>query len=125
MKLSSSQLDVGSLRVLGERAVSLLVLRNYAELVSEFGYALAHGRDAAAVLQEDFARAAASPHVIPIKDKQPVSVSYFQPNSSGLFALVEGTVPLTASSGVLLELIVTGTSEDAHITVEGISGASA
>ena len=124
MKLSPSETSEQALYALGEQARALLMRRDYVALANQFGYALAYGREHAAAMQEDHQRAAASPNVIE-PDGTPVVVKYLKPNSTGLYAVVECAVPVTKSSAVLLELIVSGNAEDRHITVEDISGASA
>jgi hypothetical protein len=123
MKLSPAQTDEAALCALGEQASSLLVQRDYTALAHRFGYALAFDREPSAALQEDYLRAMGSPHPNPAKGAPPIAVSYFKPNTPGLFALVECTIPVTDSAAVLLELIVSGTPEERHITVEDISGA--
>ena len=54
-----------------------------------------------------------------------VKVKYFAPNSSGLFAVVECVVPVAEKSAILLELVVTGSTDEKHITVEDISSVAA
>jgi hypothetical protein len=91
-------------------------------LANKFGYALAYGREPAAAIEIDFLGAAASPHLVASDAPTPIVVGYFRPNSTGLFALVECTVPVAEGSAVLLELIVTERGEEKYITVEDISG---
>jgi hypothetical protein len=118
------QTDERSLRAFGEEASALLRHHEYSTLVDRFGYALAFDRDPAAAIEEDYLRAAASPHQT-APDERSIKVSYFKPNSAGLFALVECQVPLAQTSFVLLELVVTGSGEEKHITVEDVSGVTA
>src|SRR3546814_6927265 len=49
------------------------------------------------------------------------SVSYFNPNDSGLFALVEQRVPADNGGHVLLELIVTAHGAEKHVVLEQVS----
>jgi hypothetical protein len=96
--------------------------QDFLGLASQFGYALAYGRDPAAALKADYAEAAASPIKIQVDERTSILVKYFQPNDTGLIAVVECTVPIVEGNAVLLELIVTGNDEARHITVEDISG---
>jgi hypothetical protein len=124
VKLLRTQTDQASLSALGEEARALLVGRDYVGLASRFGYALALDRPLSAAIEADFKSAAASPVTAGSGAYFPpaITVKYFSPNSAGLFALVECTVPVTDKAAVLLELIVTGKDEEMHITVEDISG---
>lgn len=100
----------------------MLMRHDYLGLANRFGYALAYGREPAAAIKTDFLGAAASPISIVSEAPPSIVVKYFEPNSTGLFAVVECTVPVADGAAVLLELIVTGTGEEKHITVEDISG---
>ncbi len=121
MKLLTSQIDEPTLRSFGEEAAGLLVRRDYAGLAHRFGYALAYGRETAAAIEEDYLKTASAPFDLPHEEQGAVTVKYFKPNDTGLFALVECTVPVAGKAAVLLELIVTGQEEEKHITLEGIS----
>lgn len=124
MKLLSTQTDEISLIAFGEEARSLLVSHDYTGLANRFGYALAYERPVPAALEADFMSAAASPITVASGVYLPpvVTVKYFSPNSTGLFAVVECPVPVADKAAVLMELIVTGNGEEKHITVEDISG---
>ena len=124
MKLLPSQTDEISLTALGEEARALLVRRDYAALASCFGYALAYDRPTAAAIEADFMNAASSPITGGSGAYSPpvVTVKYFSPNTTGLFAMVECLVPVADKAAVLLELIVGGDGEEKNITVEDISG---
>jgi hypothetical protein len=125
MKLLPKQTDESTLASFGKEAVAMLMQQDYASLASRFGYALAYGRVLAAAIEEDYKRAAATPFEPTPDTQSSVKVKYFAPNSSGLFAVVECVVPVAEQSAVLLELVVTGNTEEKHITVEGISGVAA
>ena len=124
MKLLPTQTDAASLSAFGEEARALLMRQDYAGLASRFGYALAYDRPLVAAIEADFMSAAASP--IPVASgaylPPAITVKYFSPNTTGLFAVVECPVPVAENAAVLLELIVTGRGEEKHITVEDISG---
>ena len=96
----------------------------FAGLANRFGYKLAFDREPAAAIEADFMKAAASPHEGMCDETQSIVVKYFEPNSTGLFALVECAVPVAESAAVLLELIVSGKGEEKYIAVEDISGVS-
>ncbi len=127
MKLLPTQIDEASLVAFGEEARSLLVGHDYASLADRFGYALAYDRPTAAAIEADFVTAVASPIKIAPGAYLPpaITVKYFSPNSTGLFAVVECAIPVDEKAAVLLELIVTRKYEEMHITVEDISGIAA
>ncbi len=126
MKLLPTQTSVESLSALGEWARALLMRHDYSGLANQFGYALAYDRLPSAALEADFLSAVASP--IPVaSDEKPareVTVKYFLPNDTGLFALVECAVPVSDGASILLELIVIERGKEKYITVEDISGGS-
>lgn len=100
----------------------MLMRHDYSGLANRFGYALAHGREPAAAIETDYLAAAAAPCRVGAEEHPSLLVKYFSPNSTGLFAVVECTVPVAEEAAVLLELIVAGKGEEKHITVEDISG---
>jgi hypothetical protein len=125
MKLLSSQTDEESLAAFGDEARALLMRHDYSGLANRFGYALAHDRAPSAAIESDFLSAAASPNKVGSGADLPIAVKYFAPNDTGLFAVVECTVPVASGIAVLLELIVAGKGEEKHITLEDISGVAA
>ena len=103
----------------------MLMQHDYSGLANRFGYALAYDRAPAAAIETDFLSAVASSHNV-VSDAHPsIVVKYFAPNDTGLFAVVECTVPVADGAAVRLELVVAGKGEEKHITVEDISGAAA
>ena len=122
MRLSSAQADERSLADFGEEASTLLLRHDYSALANRFGYMLAFGREPALAIEADYLCAAASPFKISSSQHPSIVVKYFKPNSTGLFAVVECTVPVGNERAVLLELIVTGRDGERHIAVEDISG---
>jgi len=125
MKLLPKQTDESTLACFGKEAVAMLMQQDYASLAKRFGYALTHGREPAAAIEEDYQRAAATPFEATQEMLSSVKVKYFAPNSSGLFAVVECVVPVAEKSAILLELVVTGSTDEKHITVEDISSVAA
>lgn len=121
MKLLPAQTDEKSLSTLGAEAAERLARLDYSGLAKRFGYALAYGREPAEAIEADYLKAVSSPHKCEFHNQPSVTVKYFKPNSTGLFALVECMVPVGEGAAVLLELIVTGQDEK-HITLEDISG---
>ncbi len=125
MKLLPTQTDEKWLSALGEEASALLLRRDFTGLANRFGYTLAYDRTPAAAIEADFLSAAVSPLSATSMARQPISVKYFAPNDTGLFAVVECLVPVAEGEAVLLELIVAGKGSEKHITVEDISGVAA
>jgi hypothetical protein len=115
-------MDEVTLTAVGEEARNLLMRHEYSELASQFGYALSFERAPSAAIEADFLSAAASPHAVATRWHLPIIVRYFAPNDTGLFAVVECSVPVADGAAVLLELIVTGWGNEKNITVEDISG---
>ena len=103
----------------------MLMRHDYSGLANRFGYALTFDRPPAVAIKTDFLSAVASPHNVHSDACPPTVVKYFAPNDTGLFAVVECIVPVAPGATVLLALIVTGTGEEKHITVEDISGVAA
>ncbi|MGR9117577.1 MAG: hypothetical protein ACU85E_17665 [Gammaproteobacteria bacterium] len=122
MKLLPAQTDEHSLSSLGKAASAMLMRHDYSGLVNRFGYARAFDRDPATAIEADYSRAAASHIEAAPNEHFQVTVKYFKPNSTGLFAVVECIVPVAERAAVLLELIVTEKGEEKHIAVEDISG---
>ncbi|RCS59393.1 hypothetical protein [Parvibium lacunae] len=124
MKLLHTQIDESSLIAFGEEARSLVLSHDYASLARKFGYALAYDRPPATAIEADYLSAIASPITAESDMYFPstITVKFFSPNTTGLFAVVECPVPVDDKVAVLLELIVAGKGEEKHITVEDISG---
>ena len=124
MKLLPTQIDDASLTSLGEEARTLLLERDYVGLANSFGYALAYGRTPAAAIEADFISAAKSPITVGTDGclLHPITVTYFSPNDTALFAVVNCPVPVAGNSVVLLELVVAGSDQEKNITLEEISG---
>lgn len=99
----------------------MLNQRDFHGLANRFGYALAYGRKLATAIEEDFNRALSEPQEPNLGKDQTITVQYFNPNDSNLYALVECYVPISQEITVLLELIVTHPDDEYHITLEDIS----
>lgn len=125
MQLSAQELDPASLAALGEEARRLLYVGDIDTLAARLGYALAFDRKPADAIREELASCLSevgNRHFVPMGWEQP-RVSYFKPNDTGLFALVECTVPTENGKAVLVEVIVAGDGTKARATVEQISSA--
>ncbi|TWT19432.1 hypothetical protein FQY83_13890 [Luteimonas marina] len=126
MKIMDGQTDVSSLADLGSVAVRLLCSGDFTALATQFGYALAYDRDPAVAIREELALSLSdlgASTLGPPPDQLP-SVSYFEPNDTRLFALVEQYIPTDRTGHVLLELIVSSQGADKHVVLEQISAAA-
>ena len=120
--LLTSQTDDVSLSALGDEARIMLMRHDFSGLANRFGFARAFGRAPSEAIEAAYLHAAASPHKVASVEHLPISVRYFKPNSTGLFAVVECTVPLYDGAAVQLDLIVTGNGHEKDICIEDISG---
>lgn len=126
MKITDDQATPRPLADLGARAVQLLCAGDFSALAQQFGYALAYDRDPATAIREELALSLAEigasalgspPNALP-------SVSYFEPNDTGLFALVEQRIPADGNGHVLLELVVSAQGSDKHVVLEQVCAAA-
>ncbi len=95
--------------------------RDFEALANRLGYALAYDRDPVSALKADYERAAASPLEATPGEGVSIVVKYFKPNDTGLFAVVECTIPVEKGA-VGMDLIVTGKGEEKYIAVEDVYG---
>ena len=122
MQIECSHLDAHDLETYGREAVALLTSGDLEALGSRFGYALAFGRRPSeairAALEESLTAIGAT-----ALDHQPVEpcVKFFEPSDTGLLAVIECLVATDSGSDVLVELVVTGTRHESHITLEQVS----
>ena len=126
MQITDDCTDPKSLAMLGDEATALLRSGDFTGLVERFGYAVAFDRDPASAIREDLSfslNGMGATGLGPPPDSPP-SVSYFKPDDSGLFALVEQRVPTDNGGHVLLELIVTSRGPDKYVSLEHISDAA-
>ncbi|HEX8372620.1 MAG TPA: hypothetical protein VF585_07560 [Chthoniobacterales bacterium] len=124
MKLPPEQSDEASLLRLGEEAVSLLEKRDFQSLAERVDYALKFGRSPVVAIEGDFQACLSEFHSLP---EQPptvlpsVRVNWFKPNSSNLVAAVECVFTTAEGCPILVELIVTSSGKEKHITLEDLS----
>jgi hypothetical protein len=126
MKITDDQTDPRSLADLGSHAAELLCSGDFPALAQKFGYALAYERDPATAIRDELALslAEAGASTLGPSPATPPSVSYFKPNDTGLFALVEQRIPTDGAGHVLLELIVSARGSDRRVTLEQVSAAA-
>ena len=124
MKLFPTQTDEASLLHLGREAVTLLEKRDFRSLADRFGYALACGTTPATAIENDLRSCIAELRALSERqtpDRPSLTVKYFKPNASGLFALVECVFITAEECSILAELIVTYSGMDKYISLEQVS----
>lgn len=123
MLLSEDRVDENSLAALGVEATRLLCAGEIDVLSAQLGYALAYDRNPADVIREDLTSSltAAGARRLVQPNVEVPKVSYFKPNDTGLFALVECFIPTDGGSPILLEIIVTYKGAKIYATLEQIS----
>ena len=123
MQIAADQTSVGSLAAFGSQATILLCAGQISQLAEQYGYALAQGREPSLAIQEELAACLSELGASSVLEPQavPLRVSYFKPNGTGLFALVEQHIPTDNGKHVLLELIVTGSGPQKFVTLEQVS----
>src|SRR3546814_4711738 len=95
MQITDDQTSPTAVASLGSQAVQLLCAGDFSALAAHFGYAVAYDRDPAMAIREELASSLTeigASKLGPPPSTTP-SVSYFNPNDSGLFALVAQRVP--------------------------------
>lgn len=125
MEIDSIQTESASLAGFAISATRLLVAGNIHDLVEQFGYARALGRDCAKAIRVDLAATLEELGATTVMsaDRQEPRVSYYKANDTGLFALVQRTIPTDSGKSLLLELIVTTDGRSTYITLEDLSSA--
>ena len=125
MRLPNDASDETSLACLGTEAARLLQEENFQGLADRFGYALAYGEDPAIVIRAELTSCLSQSGngAQLLAHQQPrIIVSYFTPNETKLFALVECWLALADDAGhILAELIVTTMDDGKHVFLEQIS----
>jgi hypothetical protein len=123
MQITDEQTTPGALADLGSHAIQLLCSGDFSALAQKFGYALAYDRDPASAICDELASSLAEIGAFALGSppNEPPSVRYFEPNDTGLFALVQQRIPTDGNGHVLLELIVSAQGADKHIVLEQVS----
>jgi hypothetical protein len=116
-------LDTKTLAASGVEALRLLCDGNIAGLADRFGYALAYQREPARAIRDDLQFRLAelgATSLQPPLDPTP-KIKYFKPNDTSLLAVVECLALTDNGTRLLVELIVTGSDAEKHVTLEDIS----
>jgi hypothetical protein len=123
MKFADGQFNEEFLTSVGEQAVRLLHGREYDALADKFRYALARGRPTAVAIRQDVAESLrAAGGELRSNATPKTSISWLEPNDTGLLAVIECKLPVDGGTGnVLIELVVTATPESKHVTLEEVS----
>lgn len=124
MLIARDHINDAALTALGAEAVHLLCSGQLARLVQQFGYALAFDREPVAALEEDVRACLAETHALSFVAKAKtgaISVKYFKPNDANLLAAVECDVDTDNGAKAQVELIVTCSGSEVHVTLEQIS----
>ena len=126
MQIADDQTAESSLAALGAEAAQLLCAGDIPALAARFGYALAFDREPVAAIREDLASCLAELQATGFAQghKHAVTVRYFEPNDSSIFALIECLAPTIDGPGVQLELVVTLAGTNKHVTLEQLSAAA-
>ena len=127
MQISADQSDEATLSAFGVEAVQLLGAGDMSGLTLRFGYALAYGRALDVAVHEDLERCLGELHasrLVPAATPGRAKVTYVVADNSGLFAVVEVPVPTDNGAAVLVELVVSGSGQSKHITLEQLSAAA-
>ena len=125
MQIADDQTSEPALAALGYEAVQLLCSGEIAALAARFGYALASDRQPVSAIQEDLASCLVQLQATGLAGSQKplVTVIFFEPNASSLFASIECVAPTIHGQGVLVELVVTYTGTRKHVVLEQPSAA--
>jgi len=124
MALRIQEIDEPALKLIGEEAIGMLKIGDFAGLATRFGYALAFDRDPASALKEDLRREIRQEMVstTPDENQAPqVEVKVFRENASGLKAIIECTTMVDGLGSVLLELAVTLKEDEHYLCIEDIA----
>ena len=123
MKLAPEDLNDLALERLGVEAASLISAGSLHSLHAQFGYALAFNRDPIEALAEDVAATLAEVGASGFGDPSQscAKVKHFEPNEIGLSRLVECLLPTNNGKHLLVELVVSATGSEAHLTLEQVS----
>ncbi len=110
-------MNASDLESLGYEVSNLFINGSYSELAGKYAYAMSYERPTIEALKEDYSKLANNqkPNIVS------VSVKYFEPNSTGLAALVECYLSVENNNNILIELIL---SESGNIYIEDISNAA-
>lgn len=124
VKITAEQAVPERLAAFAENAAQMLIAGRYEELAASFGYALAFGRDCASAIRLDLARCLAELGATRLVDTVgSITVSTFAADAD-VIALVECMLSAEPEGRVLMELVVTGSRAQLHLTLEQLTGFS-
>ena len=126
MKITDEQTSVEALEGFGAEATRLLCAGDFSALAEHYGYALAYDQDQASAIRADISSSLAELRASSVglpPSTQP-TVSYFNPNGSGLVALIEHLIPTDNERHILLELLVSSDSSYKYVVLEQVSAAA-
>ncbi|WP_440224818.1 hypothetical protein ACQQ2N_06160 [Dokdonella sp. MW10] len=114
---------VETLEAFGVEATRLLCEGDFATLAERFGYALAYDRDPAIAIREELACSLEELGATALGEapSTPPTVSWFEPNDTGLLALVEQRIPTDNGRDILLELILASNGTETGVYLEEVS----
>lgn len=126
MKITYNQTYQAPLTDIGAELVRMIKDRDYNLIAERFAYALAYDRPIAEAIASDIdfcLGGEGHSSVIGLAHEPRIQVSYFeQPNSSGLFGLVECFLPLENDTGELLAtLIITKEDQAYYVCLEDLA----
>ena len=125
MKLTrDAEAALPELSAAAREVLAMLYRGDVQQLVKQYGYALSHGRDPAAAIREDLARALAEvgTTALAAAPAEPaIRIKLFKREEPVLRAVVECDLLADNHRAVLVELIVTKRDEETHVTLEDIT----
>ncbi|ULU26776.1 hypothetical protein [Dyella terrae] len=120
MQLADDQIDKENLSALGAEAAALLMDRKFGVLADRLGYALAYGREPAKAIEADLAACLVETSEEPDRAIPSETVTFFRSNDVNLFAVVACVARMPEGPAVLIELVVTVTGAEYHLSLEDI-----
>jgi hypothetical protein len=127
MRLHAECITESGLVELGKEAVRLLATGDLNSLASQFGYALAFGRDPCEAIQADLIQSLAEVNATSVGSTIPhpePSVRFLQGATAGVVGVIECQVKTNTGSEILLELVLSVKGNEKHLTLEQISAAA-
>ncbi|WP_114238793.1 hypothetical protein [Dyella sp. C9] len=124
MRINEGQMDRQALARFGEEAIALLKAGDFVALAARFGYALAYGREPAKAMESDLIACLSEDEGSPGPMNPSIAIKYYDAQaveSIGVSAAIECTTRLAHNSAILLALVVTGSGEEHHVSLEGFS----
>ena len=123
MKLAPQHLDDLALEALGAEAARLISTGNLRSLHARFGYALTFDRDPIEALTKDVATSLAEIGASGFGDLGQLSIKVrrFAPNGTGVSGVVECVVPANNGKQLAIELVLSTSGSESHLTLEQIS----